>query len=134
MKVNEYLDSVIGKPWVDRARGPDAFDCMGIFIDFHEKIYNRIIYIPGYATGEVDVAQGFKQQTEEGIFIPVDEPADGILFTAFVDNTPTHLGLVIGNMCLHALGNEKHGGQVRYQRLMVLKRYYDRFEYLKYVG
>ncbi len=132
--MDDYINSVVGKPWVDRANGPDSFDCWGIVIDFFEKIHGDKIDVSGYESKNIDFYQGFYDQINKGIFVPADETDNGVVFTAFVKDTPTHIGVVIGDMCLHALGGNNVLGQVRYHKLRVMKRIYDRLEYYKYVG
>jgi cell wall-associated NlpC family hydrolase len=43
-----WVGEFIGKPFQDRGRGPDAYDCYGLLVETYRRIFN--IEIPSFAT------------------------------------------------------------------------------------
>ena len=134
MTDQQFIDAVTGKPWRDRATGPDAYDCWGIIIKYFEQVMGvNIPVVQGYASGETPITDGFFQQVESGKW-QKSSSKTGVVFMAFVGEVPVHCGLVIGDYCLHALGSLEQGGQVYYHKQRVISRMYERTEFWEYIG
>ena len=59
-----WINAVVGKPWVDRADGPDAFDCWGLVVDSYRRIDGvEIEPVAGYGTGEPIETAGASEQS-----------------------------------------------------------------------
>lgn len=111
MTQDDWIKDVRGCPWVDRADGPDAYDCWGLVLDYARRVLGRELpAVRGYKTGECSFQSGMMELLDCGSLISVEEPF-AFMFTAFIGDEPTHVGVVIGNKLVHALGT-RSGGQV----------------------
>ncbi|WP_423186771.1 hypothetical protein ACO1PK_00720 [Alishewanella sp. d11] len=131
----DWINAVAGKPWVDRAAGPNAFDCWGLVTDSFLRIDGiSLETATGYTEGEPIEAIGtvFRDQLNW----PEQERAtNGSVFCVYLANgAMVHVGRVlsitgIGLYAIHAAG--KNGiGQVTAEPLRVLQqRYGDRLKY-----
>lgn len=132
MDAQEFVDWTVGKPWEDRATGPDAWDCWGIVVKYYELVKGiRLPEVVGYADGRVSIIDGFFGQVESGKW---RQGAEGVVFMAFQGGQPTHCGVVIDGYCLHAAGATDRPGQVCFHRLRTLQRIYDDIQFWEFVG
>lgn len=109
----QWIDSVLGKPWVKYAAGPDSFDCWGIVRHYYRNVHG--ISLPNHIGFDV----GFFRETSR--FSPDD---DGVVLCCFANSVPTHVGVRIGNYVIHAAGNQLKSGQVFRHRLSAFRRIY----------
>lgn len=130
----DWINAVVGKPWVDRAAGPNAFDCWGLVTDSFERIDGiKLDATPGYIDGEPIEAIGNIHR--EQLNWPEHAATDGAVFCVYISNgTMIHVGRIllvnkVGLFAVHAAG--KNGvGQVVAEPLRVLQqRYGDRLKY-----
>lgn len=128
----EFIESTVGKPWVNRSTGPDSFDCFGLVIAYYKDVKGITLpEIKGYSDGSTSIMDGFFEQSKSGLW---NKDKSGVLFMAFAGDIPAHCGLIINGSCLHALGDEAKGGQVYYHKLRTLQKIYTRLEFWEYVG
>lgn len=88
-----YINSVIGKPFVDGGRGPDAFDCWGLICDVFLKC--KGIVLPTYdfisASNQREAAKAALEYkaTWADVVLGREELGDVVLFR------PCHVGVVV---------------------------------------
>jgi hypothetical protein len=101
------IDSFIGLPYREGARGPDAFDCYGLVAavfraargvelpDFYQDT-------PGPQSASRAISAALAGEVAGGRSVPVDEPVDFDI--AIVGSTlrPHHVGVVYKGGVLHA--------------------------------
>lgn len=132
MNIKDYIDSVIGKPWVDRATGPDAFDCWGLVVDSFDKVEGITLpVVDGYADGVV-TSQCAMKEIENPHWKEVDSPTAGLVFVCESSGGASHVGRMIDSTwCLHS----PHGGSgVQVNKLAAMKRLNrnQTYRYFKY--
>lgn len=133
MNKQDWIEEVRHKPWVDRATGPDAFDCWGLVVDYFARVKGvRLPDVSGYKDGCVFL-DGMNQVLESGAFNR-SEIQESILFTRFVGDDPTHIGLILGDRIVHALGTIESGGQVYDHTMTHIRRLFSgsRLEFWSY--
>lgn len=131
----DWINSVAGKPWVDRAAGPNAFDCWGLVVDSFARIDGITLdAAPGYAEGEPIENVGHLFRDQLG-WPEQERPTNGSVFCVYLANgAMVHVGRVlditgIGLYAIHAAGKDGIG-QVTPEPLRVLQqRYGDRLKY-----
>lgn len=134
MNTQQFIDETTGKPWKDRATGPNEYDCYGLILDYFDKVKGiKLPTIRGYKNGKTSISEGFEKQSKSGLWERAAD-SEGIVFMGFQGDIPVHCGLVLGDYCLHAIGDEERGGQVSCHKLRVIGRMYERVEYWEYVG
>ena len=120
MTINEYIQMVIGKPWKDRATGPDAFDCWGLVVDSYRKIegIDRPV-VSGYYEG-VQTDECFSKEIKNNHWIESEEPVAGLVFVCYGSGGANHVGRMIDSRhCLHS----PHGGSgVQVNTLAAMQR------------
>ncbi len=126
---DDFIASVIGKPWVNRAADMAQMDCWGLVVLYYRHACGRDIYIPsGYGSG-AEFAGCFDEIMP--YWTEVSLPSDGVMVTGYYGDHPVHVGIVVGDKVLHSRGEN---GCVTLDRLITLKRLYTRIEYYEYSG
>ena len=79
---------LLGKPYADNGRGPDAYDCVGVFLEIQRRIGNML---PDYSSDLWGLAlarnDGWERVTDP-------QPGDGILIRSA--HPSWHIGAVCG--------------------------------------
>ena len=132
MNTDDFIDLTLGKPWEDRATGPDKYDCMGLVIDFYSKVKEVDINILGFSDGSTGTDDGYNNEKDK--WIKLDTPKDGCLFAAFSGDICRHYGIYYNNYCLHANGQDHISGQVTLNKLVAVKRLFDKVEFWDYAN
>lgn len=116
MTDQEFIDSVMFKPYAKPSCGPNTYDCWGLVVDYYKRV--KSIEINFYEHG--DVVKGFMQEMELGVW----KEGAGVVLMAFKEGVPTHCGLLFGKYVLHASGTGGKGGigQVTMHPLRYIKR------------
>lgn len=140
MNCIEWINAVVGKPWIDRADGPDSFDCWGLVLDSFRRIDGVELHnVIGYEEGSPIEVAGIPEQAS-GRWQKLDKYEDGAVFCCYsVSNVLVHVGRVFlligsGYHAVHARGSEGKG-QVAVDDIRALQRLYSsRIEYYKRVS
>ncbi|AUR85556.1 NlpC/P60 family protein [Vibrio phage 1.076.O._10N.286.51.B7] len=128
MKAEDYINSVIGKPWVNRAEGPDAFDCWGLVLDSFRKIDGfELPQIDGYVDTQCKTAKAASEAIDSGSYIKC-EPHDGAIMTAFIGKKIVHVGRCLCGGVLHT----SEGMGSKFDKYRVINALNQRVEYFKY--
>ena len=131
MNNTEFINDTVGLPWVNRATGPDAYDCWGLVVRYYSEVLGiELLDIEGYASGLIDINDGYHVEREH--WRQIDKPKDNCIFMAFQDGCAVHCGIVIGNHSLHCLGSNEKPGQVGYHSLTAIERMYKDIEFYEY--
>jgi cell wall-associated NlpC family hydrolase len=78
---------LLGKPFASGARGPDAYDCVGLLIE----IYRRMgITVPEWGSHVRELASA------RGLWMSVTEPIAGDAVLLRSDDPPWHVAVVTG--------------------------------------
>lgn len=135
MTAQEYIDRVVGVPWVNRGCTLDGMDCWANVILYFRHVHGvEIPEVAGYADGSTPISDGFFAQANAGWWHQEQEPSDGLVFAAFKGDIPAHVGVITGGRCLHSLGSDERPGSVGYHSLRTIEKLYSRLEFWRYVG
>jgi cell wall-associated NlpC family hydrolase len=107
--IPEWVAEFIGKPFQDRGRGPESYDCYGLLVETYRRIFN--IEIPSFSTSYATandreaVARVFFEESSSARWRRVDlkdaQPPD-VLAMSLAGNR--HVGvLVTPDRFLHVL-------------------------------
>lgn len=109
MRWDSYINSVIGKPWENRKRGKESFDCYGLLIDAFEKVKHLEIPIAdGYFECKAIETIGKNELEKQNWIETTSNYADA--FAAYDKNgNMFHVGAVTPHGCLHAFGLNGNG-------------------------
>lgn len=134
LRVEHYINSVVGKPWVNRAEGPDAFDCFGLVLDSFRKLDGiELPTVPGYSDFGVDIAEATEEQKKlsHWDFVrPADgHVIDGSVIVCYQSERPVHVGRCLVGGVLHCLGNKERSGLVRFHTHNMIHRLFPKIEY-----
>lgn len=131
----DWINAVVGKPWLDRAAGPNAYDCWGLVTDSYLRIDGITLdSAPGYSEGEPieNIGSVFRDQLG---WPEQARPTNGSVFCVYLANgAMVHVGRIlsvtgIGFYAIHAAG-KNNIGQVAAEPLRVLQaRYGERLKY-----
>lgn len=129
----EWVESVVGKPWVDRSTGPDSFDCWGLVVDSFARIEGVTLpEVAGYADGQPieDIGNAGAESWRE-----VQGPVAGCVFCVYLNTgAMVHVGRVImirkvGLFAIHAAGKDGNGQVAAEPMRQILSRYDGRLKF-----
>lgn len=122
------LTGLIGLPWVAGARGPEAYDCWGLFLAVQRQHFGRDLpEIPVDALDLRAVLDAFTAHPERRRWQPVSAAEEGDAVLMRQSRYPVHIGLwlgIDGGGVLHAV---RHAGVV-FQTLAALNAHGWRIE------
>lgn len=125
MTPEDYINSVVGKPWRNRAEGPEAFDCFGLVIDSFRKVDGvELPQIAGYVDENCDVHRAAAGPLKDGTFRRA-QPQDGAIMVAYDGSKVVHVGRVMAGRVIHA----KDGNGVMCHSFRSINRMFSRLEY-----
>lgn len=78
---------LLSKPFRDGARGPDAYDCVGLMLEVERRLG---VELPPWGSHAREMAGALAHWTP----VTDPQPGDGILFES--DDPPWHIGVVGG--------------------------------------
>lgn len=126
MKKTEFIDEIVNAKWVEGKADFSECDCWGVVELYHK----HVLGIELEDTHDMNMRDGMDAQLKTGDWDELYLPdSDSIVFMAYVDNEPTHCGMVVGNRVLHSGGGREHEGYCRVDRLEVMQR---RFKDMRY--
>lgn len=128
MTDKEFIEANVGKPWVNRGSATGSHDCWSLVVAYFLDV--RGIELPpvdGFADGSCSIGDGFLRQVEHW---QADDA--GVVFMAFLNGAPCHVGLRFGRHVLHAVGSPESGGQVCYHPLRLVKRWYTDMQFFTF--
>jgi cell wall-associated NlpC family hydrolase len=134
MNQHEFITKIKGKPWVNRASSFDSVDCFGLIILYYKHVMGiDLPTVNGFAEKDnfIDCYNsGVKNWTQ--VNYPDNE---GIAFTCYKGEVPTHVGLCIGKgLVLHARGGNSSHGKVEIHKARAIERLYGKMTYHKFIG
>jgi cell wall-associated NlpC family hydrolase len=102
MTPEEFCNHANGKPWVNRAEGPEAYDCWGLVLaSFREIDGVDLPQCAGYADKNCETAEAAKQI--DMTRFNLSQPTNGAIMAVF-DNHKNllHVGRCLCGRVLHA--------------------------------
>jgi cell wall-associated NlpC family hydrolase len=130
MNQREFINKIIGTPWVNRAYGFDGCDCFGLVYLYFYKVKGVMQDLTPEYLNNKNFSDAFQAQLNSGSWIKVDRPAgDEVVFMCFNGDMPMHCGVMINrNEVLHSFGSVENPRQVCIWTLKTmisnLRRYY----------
>lgn len=144
MNKKDFVNKIVGTPWVDRAYGFDGCDCFGLVYLYLSEVEGKIAKLTSCYTTGVNFSLAFNAQLNTGEWIKLEGPEDGaIIFMMYAGDIPVHCGVMLNRVdCLHAFGSSGNGQAVVWKMSQVKKhltRFYKlgetpRVEFYKWVG
>ena len=127
--VNEY----IGRPYELNARGPEAFDCYGLVIDFFRRAAN--IRIPDWSVKDSQLETAVRVITKAlndsyDLVVPVVTPQDLDIAVLKRHKLAHHIGVYVNGGILHASINNKGVAWERESNFITVGR--GHLEYLRW--
>lgn len=125
MHKNEFVEKMIGVPWVNRAHSFEAVDCYGLVLMYYKHVVGDEINIPdGYEAGDYKngcyinwtLASGFKETKARG---------EGNIIGMFKGERLAHVGVMIDAVnVLHCRGDLEKAGHVECHSLRSLSKFF----------
>lgn len=135
MNQTEFINRILGKPWLNRATSFDAVDCWGLVLLYYKHVLSiELPTIIGYSKGDCDTAQGWQSDIHH--WQQVNKPiTDGLVFTCYKDGAPTHVGITISSTkVLHSRGFPGNPGKVEIHSIRAIETIYGKMTYHKFIG
>ncbi|GDX04199.1 NlpC/P60 family protein [Buttiauxella sp. A111] len=129
MHKTEFVERVIGIPWLNRACTFEAADCWGLVVLYYRHVLGiELHHSPDYEAGG-DFITCF--ESEVVYWQRANQFRDGDIFIAYYGAQPVHVGLIVDGRALHSRGE---CGSVRSDQNRTIQKLFTRVEYLKYAG
>ena len=134
MTPKEFLNHAIGKPWVSRATGPQAYDCWGLVIaSFREIECLELPIVNGYAYSAGSPNEIESELRNKGRFIKSTGIEGDIVSMYNSAGDFEHVGRIICGGIVHAWGQGGDGtGQVKWNTIAAMRKLYPRLEFERY--
>ncbi len=135
MNQQEFINKVIGLPWVNRASSFDEVDCWGLVTLYYKHVLGiDLPIITGYAKGECDTSHGWQSGINQ--WQQMDRPSvNGLLFTCYKGDEPSHVGITISAIkVLHARGFVGCAGKVEIHSIRAIESIYGKITLHKFIG
>lgn len=131
MTAQEFCNSAMGKPWVNRAEGPNSYDCFGLVLDSFRQIEHvELPQINGYTDKQCDTESAANEAIETGLF-PMCRPKEGaIVAVCNSKGQITHVGRVLCGRILHT--TRRLG--VRHESIKAFVRNYNNVRFHEFTG
>ncbi|QFT47807.1 NlpC/P60 family protein [Roseivivax sp. THAF40] len=98
----QWSDEWIGLRYAEGARGPDAFDCLGLFIALQKARHDREIPDPACSIQQAVRRRVVAGMKASGAWLPVDRPEAGDALLFRVGRHVVHVGYCLGpRLMLH---------------------------------
>jgi len=90
--------------------------------------------VRGYKENSTDIVNGFNNQVQ--YWKEVTKPiTDGLVFTCYKGEKPTHVGLVISpTHVIHSRGSVKESGKVEIHSIRAIQSVYGKMTFHKFIG
>jgi len=133
MNAVAWINDVVGKPWEDRADGPDSYDCWGLVIDSFSRIDgNPLNEVDGYASGApIEVAGTAEELSGDW---QECEAEHGAVFCVYNnEGSMVHVGRIfaVPKAGLYAVHSRGEGGQVQTNKIGAIKRKYENLKFFR---
>ena len=106
-----WSDDWIGLPYAERGRGPDAYDCLGLFLALHRARFDRILPDPACT-----IEQAIREQTVETYrphYARVERAREGDALLFRMTGRPLHMGYALNDQdMLHTLDDAGHCSRI----------------------
>ena len=132
----EFIDRMLGKPWVDRASSFDSVDCWGLCLMYYRHVLGVYLpYVAGFVEGE-SVNDCWLSAESTNQWQQVDSPVEsGLVFTCYRGDQPTHVGVTISpTHVLHCRGHINQPGKVEIHSIRALRSIHDKMTYHRFKG
>lgn len=124
------ISNIVGKPWLSKANGPDAFDCWGVV----EYVYKLLGIDLGFKfdfdhENHELVSICMEMQSKNNEKYIVKDPQDYDIVMMYEKGRPTHVGLYIDRKVLHAIkGRDTLAGGVCLHNMLTINRMFSKIE------
>lgn len=132
MKTIDWINSVLHKPWKNRASGPHCYDCWGLIIDSFKRIDGvELEDTCGYSSGN-SVSNAADIEILSNKWSEC-EASHGAVFCCYKGDNVTHVGRVfhVDDIGLAAIHSRGEGGQVQCNRISAICRKFETIKFFR---
>lgn len=131
MTKDEFINKIVGAPWVNRKSDFDGCDCFGLVkLYYYHVLGFKISEVKGYKQNEP-----FTNVFESNIelqWTEIDNYEDGAMAVFYMHGEPKHVALCVGdNKYLHSQGDINRPAKAELVKTRALKRLYNDVTYHK---
>lgn len=131
---SDFVMMTLGKPWVNRAIGPESYDCWGLVIKSFEMIEGIILpTVSGYVESKTPTHIAAKDEITKEWWIDGDGSDGDVAWYFDHKGRFVHVGRVIGGGVLHSSGLEGVGA-VKWERKNIVSLRFSKTEYKLYAN
>ena len=101
----DYINDLIGVPFLDNGRTLNGLDCYGLVLEVSETQFNN--HLPDWRTNHTaanvakQISSGIESVVMKGKAFKFDKPLDGDIAVVARKETPYHMGIVLAGGILH---------------------------------
>jgi cell wall-associated NlpC family hydrolase len=113
MNKAEFINSVVGKPWVRASDSLDngGVDCWGLVRLSFESIDEINLPEPPWRM-DMDIARSAKQVIDDGGYVKCREKEGAIWLVTTHDGAAVHIGRILNGYAVHADGSTERAGHI----------------------
>lgn len=130
----EFINHTLGKPWVNRATGPNSYDCWGLVIKSFELIDNITLpTVSGYVESKTPTHIAAKNEITKEWWADSSGLDGDVAWYYDHKGRFVHVGRVLGGGVLHCSGLSGVGA-VKWESKQLLSSRFSKTEYKKYAN
>lgn len=126
MELDEFTTRIMETPWVEGKASFSGADCWGVVVLYYRHVHGIEIENCHHEQHIGHIETGIAEQLDTGDWIETFAPdEDGVVFMAYVGDSPRHCGVISDGRVLHSAGGrERKLAYCRRDRIEILQRMY----------
>ena len=124
MTTEDFTVKIMECPWVEGQASFSGADCWGVVVLYYRHVHGIELENDHHEAHIGHIETGIAEQLATGDWVETFSPdEDGVVFMAYVDDSPRHCGVISNGRVLHSSGGrERKLAYCRRDRIEVLQR------------
>lgn len=126
MTIEEFTTLIFETPWVEGGSTFSGADCWGVVVLYYRHVHGIELENDHHEAHIGHIETGISEQLATGDWVETFSPdEDGVVFMAYVGDSPRHCGVISNGRVLHSSGGrERKLAFCRRDRIESMQRMY----------
>lgn len=126
MEKTEFIDLIMSTTWVEGGSTFSGADCWGVVVLYYRHVHGIELENDHHEAHIGSIETGIAEQISTGDWVEIFSPdEDGVVFMAYVGDSPRHCGVIYDGRVLHSSGGrDRNKAFCRIDRKSSINRMY----------